>query len=92
MGPLTLSQGSSCSPKLGDVLLLFVVDKDLPGGAGQRQRVLAMVRHAVAKTLGVLVGRELAGLQHAVQAVPRPWRSKLKCWGGKVEELSKLVA
>lgn len=60
-GPLTVSPGGTRSPQLGNMLLLLVGSQDLPGGAGQGQRVLAMVRHTVAETLGVLVGRELTG-------------------------------
>lgn len=44
------------SPQFEDVLLLLVVGEDLPVGAGEGQRLLAVIRGAVAETLGVLVG------------------------------------
>lgn len=66
------------------MLLLLVAGEELPGGAAEGQRVLAVKRHPVAKTLGVLISRQLTGLQHAVQVVPGPGR-KGKKWRAGVD-------
>lgn len=52
------------------MLLLLVVGEDLPAGVAEGQRVLAVIRGAVAEALGVLIDRELSRLQHTVQVVP----------------------
>lgn len=58
------------------MLLLLVVGEDLPAGVTEGQGALAVIRHPMAETLGVLVGRELTRLQHTVQVVPRPERER----------------
>lgn len=48
-------------------------------GVGEGQGLLAVIRRAMAETLGVLVGGELAPFQDAVQVVPRSDVRKRKC-------------
>lgn len=68
--------GVAHPPQLEDVLPLLVAAEALPAGAGQAQGLLAVVGGPLAQALGVLVDRELARFQDAVEVVPRPEERK----------------